>query len=145
MNTQITNRDRNFIDIAVKNAISNDRVGGARSCALITIRGRVIGFGRNQRKTHPLQVRFAKNKDAIFLHAEIDAIRNALRFIDVDGLRKVTLYIGRAKKEHNGDNSKFIWGLAKPCKNGCMRAIETFGISRICYTTNEQTIEVLTR
>lgn len=103
--------------------------GGARIAAALVIRNDVIAVGYNQRKTHPFQDRFKKNEEAIYLHAETDCIKNALKNIDQEKLSKATLYICRIKK--NGD-----WGLAKPCR-GCMKAIATFNIQNVVYSTDK--------
>ena len=74
----------------------------------------------------------SKNEHAIFLHAEVAAIKNALREINVDDFSKCDIYITRVKKEKPFSN-KFIWGLSKPCR-GCERAIAEFGLKRTIYT-----------
>ena len=103
--------------------------------AAIVRNSRIISVGMNSMKSHPMQARFAKNKDAIFLHAEIAAIKNALRELNVDDLEKTDLYICRIKKPKPKSKS-WVWGLAKPCE-GCQRAITEFGIRRTVYTTDE--------
>jgi len=106
---------------------------GNQTLASCIVKGtKIISFGQNQQKSHPLQSKFSKNPEAIYLHAEIDAIKNALKEIDSSLLEKSTLYVARTKK----DGSE---GISKPCK-GCRRAIEAFGISRVVYTTEEENI-----
>jgi deoxycytidylate deaminase len=51
----------------------------ARLAAALVYRNEIIAMGTNKNKTHPFQKKYASNADAIFLHAEIDAICNALR------------------------------------------------------------------
>lgn len=128
----MTKRDQKFIEIIKKVARDIPTVGNHRLAACIVKSNKIISFGHNQQKTHPLQLRFARNKNAVYLHAEIDVIRNALRDVSLEDLSKSTLYIARVKK--NGDE-----GISKPCK-GCMSAIETFGIKRVVFTTEEQGI-----
>ena len=71
----------------------------------------------------------------IFMHAEIDAIRNALRLITQEQLARCTLHIVRVKRPHNKST---LWrrALAKPCK-GCERVIASFGIQDIKWTEDE--------
>lgn len=103
--------------------------------AAIVYRNRIISVGMNSMKSHPLQAKYAKNKEAIYLHAEIAAIKNSLRELNVDDLSKCDIYISRVKKEKPFSN-KYVWGLAAPC-SGCRRAIAEFGLRKVVYTTNE--------
>jgi tRNA(Arg) A34 adenosine deaminase TadA len=103
--------------------------------AAVVWNNKIISIGMNSMKSHPLQAKYSKNEHAIFLHSEIDAIKNALREIDVDDFSKCDLYITRVKKE-KPFTKKFVWGLAKPCA-GCERAIAAFGLKRTIYTCDE--------
>lgn len=93
-------------------------------------------LGVNQRKTHPFQHKYAKHPEAIYLHAETDAIRRYIKHTGSSNFYNTTLYVCRLKYIDN-KKSSIITGLAKPCA-GCMRCIVTFGISRIIYTTDDQ-------
>jgi tRNA(Arg) A34 adenosine deaminase TadA len=124
------NKDQNYISTLKKITRDIPGAGNQTLAACIVKSNRILSFGQNSRKTHPLQAKYAKNPEAIFLHAEIDAIKNALRDIKVDDLKNTTLYVVRTKK--NGEE-----GMSKPCK-GCMQAVEAFGISRVVYTTEKQ-------
>ena len=106
-----------------------------RFAAAIVYRNKIVSVGFNHRKSHPFQAKFAKNSEAIYLHAETHAIKNALREIPVGDLSKCELYISRVKKPQAGDKH-FVWGLSKPC-SGCERAIAEFGIKRTIYTCDE--------
>jgi len=75
---------------------------------------------------------WGKNQDSIYLHAEIDAIKNALRLITQAQLAKCDIYIVRVKHPDNGSDD-WTEGLAKPCP-GCRRAIESFGLKRVFWT-----------
>jgi deoxycytidylate deaminase len=66
----------------------------------------------------------------IYLHAEIDAIRKALR--RHDSLEGMQLYVSRWKWKDK-DKTCLVEGMCKPC-NGCQSAIEDFGIQVIHYT-----------
>ncbi len=96
--------------------------------AAVTMRNRIISFGSNRMKTHPMQKKYARNDHSLFLHAEVNAIKNALRYIAVDDLKKASLVVLRKKDAKRG--------LSKPCE-GCMRAIAEFGIKKVFYTTEE--------
>lgn len=104
--------------------------------ASIYIGNKLVSYGFNSRKTHPLAYRFRKNKNAICIHAEVDAIANALRRVSADDLAYSTMYIARAKSPAPR-KPKTLKGLAKPCE-GCARAIAAFRISSIYYTEDEK-------
>lgn len=90
---------------------------------IFTADGRIIA-GQNKRKTHPLQAQWGNNAQAIFLHAEIDALVQAIRY-GID-LHDATCYVARVNKRGHA-------ALAKPCA-GCMGALIHFGISDIRWT-----------
>jgi tRNA(Arg) A34 adenosine deaminase TadA len=98
---------------------------------------RIIASGQNRKKSHPFQAKYASNPDAIYLHAEIEAIKNALRCISVDELEGKDLYVCRLKK--TGEGGSYEHGLARPCE-GCRRAIATFGIRNVYYTTDKHNV-----
>jgi deoxycytidylate deaminase len=106
-----------------------------KMAAAIVYRNRIISVGINSMKSHPLAAKFSKNEHAIFLHAEVAAIKNALRELNVDEIARCDIYIARVKKEKPFSN-KYVWGLAAPCC-GCQRAIAEFGLRKVVYTTNE--------
>jgi tRNA(Arg) A34 adenosine deaminase TadA len=109
----------------------------ARILAVITHHNKshFLEEGRNQYKTHPFQKRFSTNEDCIYLHAEIDCIKNALRWMSVYDLQDCDLYVMRLKQETKAGPT--ITGLSRPCK-GCMRAIATFGIKNVYYTEDKK-------
>lgn len=109
--------------------------------AAIVWRNRIISVGLNSMKTHPLQAKYGRNKHSVFLHAEIAAIKNALREIDVDDFTKCEIYIVRVKKERPF-SKKYVRGLAKPC-SGCARAIAEFGLRRVIYTCDNGKHEIM--
>lgn len=124
-------RDKKWLDMAVKLAISGEKVGGARIGSVLVINNRPIAFGQNMNKTHPMQKRFGKNPEAIYMHSEINCLTNFLRFNSPDDLRAATLYVGRV----SGHANDLRIGLAKPCA-GCQKAIKKYGIKRVIYTEN---------
>jgi deoxycytidylate deaminase len=121
-----------IFDILKEVAIATPKVAGARVSAAIVIKNKIISIGVNSLKSSPLQAKYAANKNlSIFLHAEIAAIKNALRKLDVEDFSKSSLYICRMKKDIY--DNRMIHGLAKPCP-GCRRAIAEFNIKRSFYS-----------
>lgn len=109
--------------------------GSARLAAAIVRKNDIISFGINQRKSHPFQAKYCKNKDAIYLHAEISAISNALKRISIEELKRCSLYVCRVKYTSTYKD-KLIFGKACPCE-GCRRAIIDFGIKHVYFTNDE--------
>jgi len=102
--------------------------------AAVVHRGKVIARGNNQKKSHPIQQQFAKNPEAIFLHAEVDALYKASRILTPSELAKATLYI--ARKKHPGPRTnEVVWALSKPC-DGCQKAIKYYNIKEVVYSTD---------
>ena len=131
----------NIMETLTKVAESNDEYPRARLAAAIVRGNKIISIGRNRKKSDPLQAKFSKNNEAIFLHAEIHAIKNALREIRVDELQDTSLYICRVKQP-NTYTDPFVWAMSKPCE-GCERAILEFGIKEVIYTTSPGVCETL--
>lgn len=121
-----------YMNILSKMASAVEPVRQARIAACLVLKNEIVSFGINQMKTHPFQAMYGKNKESIFLHAETDCIKNALREISIDELTRCTLYVCRMKYETN-EKKKFVYGLAKPCP-GCARAIATFDIKNVFYS-----------
>ena len=109
----------------------------ARHAAAIVYKNQIVSYGVNQRKSHPFHSQFSDHESAIFLHAETDAIKNALKRINEYELEKSTLYVCRVKYTDNTPNKKLTWGLSKPC-HSCFRAIATFGIKSVIYTGDDR-------
>jgi len=109
--------------------------------AAIYLRNNLLSHGHNSYKTHPFQARFGKHRECIHLHAEIDAIRRALKYTDILSLQKAVLFVARVKWE-DGRRTKKIQGLARPCE-GCQRAICTFGIEQVFYTLDNEGYDML--
>ena len=131
MNTRV-------IDMLTRLAIENPGVRSKYKIAAgVVYKKNLIATGINSYKTHPLMWEFGKNQDSLFLHAEIDAIKNSLRLITQEQLTKCDMYIVRVKRSQT--NKRWVFGLAKPCK-GCQRAIESFNVKNIFYTTDENNI-----
>lgn len=105
--------------------------------AVIIKSGRIISTGFNRTNSYSAYLnynRISKWTDSV--HAEQSAILHALK--SFDGLKHLvgaTLYVTRI-------SSKNQIRLAKPCKY-CMELIRSVGISKVIYTTSEQTIETI--
>lgn len=132
-------RHEKYMNILSKVAITVEPVAQARIAACIVYKNEIISFGINKKKSHPFQAKFGKNKDSIYLHAENDCIKNALRNLSVDEVAKSTLYICRVKFDMT---KNFVFGLAKPCP-GCARAIASFGIKNVIYSNDNMGYEYL--
>lgn len=133
-------RDFHFMNMAVNLAKNAQPAFGKRLCAIIAIRGKIISIGFNREKSHTFQTKFQSRDECIFPHAEIDAIKSALRVVDEEELSKATMYVVRVKKKPN--SKKFYTGMAKPC-DGCQEAIKNYNIKTVFYTTDEGTYDEL--
>jgi tRNA(Arg) A34 adenosine deaminase TadA len=94
--------------------------------ALLLNKNKVVATATNlERKSHPIQARFAERvglHQKIYLHAEIAALVKCKEEYD-------TIVVARV-------NNQGKIRLAKPCPC-CSLAIEESNIKRIYYTTNE--------
>lgn len=138
--TKADHRSARYITMLARMATTVEPVAAARLAAALVYKNEVIAFGICQSKTHPFQAKFGKNQKAIYLHAETDCIKNALKEYDQRTVASSTLYVARVKY-FDPSKRRFIFGMAKPCM-GCARAIMTFGISKVFYST-ETGYEVL--
>ena len=129
----INHRDNRIMSFLRRQAIDVKAVKSSCIAAAVTIRNDIISLGHNQRRTHPFQARYCKNPEAIYLHAETNAISNALNHVSKRDLASATLYIRRVKLLTK-DDTEFVDGMAKPCA-GCMRAIIAFGLKKVVYST----------
>lgn len=130
-----------FIKELCKLAIDVEPVGAARLAAGLVYKNEFISFGFNKIKSHPFQKRFGKNPMAIYLHAEIDCIRNATKQTSNDIISKSTLYVSRMKFE-DSTRTNMTQGLACPCQ-GCQKAIVAFDIKKVYYSLNNDGIGIL--
>lgn len=119
----------------ILNKIAEDLspVSSAKIAAALVYKGNIVSLGTNQYKTHPMQKKFSSNPQALYLHAEIHAIVNALKKYEISDLMKMTIYVSRIKKENNC----YVNGLAKPC-DGCASAIKAFGINKVYYSVEKE-------
>jgi deoxycytidylate deaminase len=111
-----------------------------RLAAGVWHKNNLIGLGVNSYKTSPFQAKYGRHEHCIHLHAEVAAIKNAVRQ-QQDLSRNCTLVVVRVKRE-NTRSKKFNLALAKPC-DGCYRCIAEFGIDNVYYTTGKDEEVVL--
>jgi len=122
-------------------AIESDGVanGRVRMAAGIVYKKHLISSGVNSYKSHPMMSEDNGYRNGqIYMHAEVAAIRNALRLITPQQLSKCSIYIVRVKRPHI-NSKKWIHGLAKPCP-GCASLIASFGIENVFWTEDESKI-----
>lgn len=94
-------------------------------CAILKARNKTF-VGYNSKKSHPLQKKFGDNEKAIYLHAEVDAIRKGYRVEgDISG---GNLYIARTRDDGS-------IGMSAPCE-ACQEAINHFHLNHVFFTTN---------
>lgn len=137
----ILNRDLKIMQFTRRLAIDNPGVNNrTKLAASLVIKRDVISFGINVMRSHPVQKKYGKNDEAIYLHAEINAIVNSLNHVEKDDLRKASLYVYRVKKDTNDLKRKhWVDGLSCPCE-GCMSAIDAFRIKRVIHSTDETNV-----
>ena len=110
-----------------KLAMNNEGVKGKwKLAAGIVLKNNLIATGVNSYKTHPMMAKYGKNSEAIFLHAEVNAISNALKLLEPAQLAKCDLYVVRVRRDGS-------YGCARPCC-GCARAIGEFGLRNVYWT-----------
>lgn len=132
----IMNRDEKIMQFVRRNAIDNKGVRDRfKLSAALVIKRDIISVGNNMMRSHPVQKKYGNNDESIYLHAEINAICNALNHLVKDELRKATLYVYRVKRYSSVLNNKWVDGQACPCK-GCTSAIYAFGINRVVHSTD---------
>jgi deoxycytidylate deaminase len=112
----------------------------ARLAAAVVYKNNIIATGTNSLKTHPFQAKYGKTDKSICLHAEIAAIKSALRCVSVEDMKDMDLYVLRVKK--SGPRGPDVRAMALPCE-GCMRAIVEFEIGTVYYTTDTGDVDVL--
>jgi tRNA(Arg) A34 adenosine deaminase TadA len=118
--------DKYYLGLAIKAAKENKINHLPRMAAIIVTKESKFFIGRNQYKTHPLQARFGRNPQSIYLHAEIDAIVQAIR--SQQDIADSSIYVARVMKNNE-------IALAKPC-HGCLGAILYYGVKNVLYTSS---------
>lgn len=134
-------KQKDIMKTLSKIAETVEPVSAARLAAAVVFKNEILSIGINKKKTHPFQKKYSTNDSAIFLHAETDAIYNALRKYGTNVVARSNLYICRMKW-NNDKKGIFIQGLAKPC-GGCQKAIATFNIKHVCYSLDIEGFDFL--
>lgn len=123
---QLKPRHRKYLEVATLIAISNPVPKLSRMAAIIVENKQIVGVGFNRYKTSPLQGRFAKNELALYEHAEIHAIKNAIKFKCNMNFTKASIYVARVLRNDQP-------ALAAPCE-GCMKALQHYRFKDIFWT-----------
>jgi deoxycytidylate deaminase len=133
-----------FIEEAILSAEKSD-LKIANHGAVVIYRGKIVGRGYNKYCIEDIN---KVNRWSV--HAEVDAINNALRKISIENLRKSTLIVVRKLKENsdikenlNNARPPIIStatshicqdiGYSAPCKH-CAKFIKRFGIKTCFYS-----------
>lgn len=111
-----------FVDEAILSA-EKSTLKVANHGAIVIYRGKIVGRGHNK---HCVDNVNKVNRWSV--HAEVDAINNALRKISPENLRKSTLIVVRIMK-----NKDIDIGLSAPCKF-CSNYIKKCGIKKCYYS-----------
>jgi tRNA(Arg) A34 adenosine deaminase TadA len=124
----------NLVNKLIRENISDfkERNNKNRHIAAIVYKNKIIAIGRNLNKTHPLAELFSRRPGAIYLHAEIDAIRRIPNSIP---LKECSLVVIRTDRRNQLMYSK-------PCE-GCLRAIKQYELEKVFYSTSEGGLDEL--
>ena len=129
----LTKKKKTIMTRLLREATKNKPVFRARVVAAVVYRGKIIAIGKNQNKTHPEAAKYCKHEDAIFLHAEVDAINRAKKKMPC--LSKTQIFVLRIRQDGTVGNSL-------PCL-GCASCIEEHKVSQINYTNEEGELECI--
>lgn len=123
-----------YIDEAILSA-EKSILKVANHGAVVIYRGKIVGRGYNK-----YCVENINKVNRWSVHAEVDAINNALRKISYEDLRKSTLIVVRKLKENSeykeNKNENILCeeiGLSAPCRH-CTNFILKHGIKRCYYS-----------
>ena len=105
--------------------------------AMIISGGRVLSVGYNSRANSGLQERYKTNPHCNSVHAEVDAILNVRRKIDLTGSKVVVV----RRLKYDTAKNPFL-ALAKPCTM-CQAVLYSYGIKRALYTISNNEYGVM--
>ena len=92
----MTERDRDWLSRLQVIARDLPKVSNQRIAAALVEGRSLLGMGVNSYKSHPLQRKYSRNPQAIYMHAEIAAIVAALRGLrEYHHLGHSTMYVAR--------------------------------------------------
>ena len=128
--------------------IAKDQPGAANQqlAAAVIYKNQIISIGFNSYKSHPFAAKFSKSPDAIYLHAETDAIYKATKRLSKEELKKSTIVIVRHKQKITNHKKQYlsdIYGSAKPCI-GCQKCINEYGFKKVIYTNDSDHLSFTT-
>lgn len=132
---KLTKKQTQIIDRLFELSKQKDKVSGASIVACLTYKN-FLFFGENQMKTCPFQCEFAKNSEAQFIHAEVDVIKQARKFLTEKEFKRATLIVVRAKQDP--ESKDYVFGCSKPCC-GCERCINEYSIKNVIYYNQSET------
>ena len=134
-NHNMTDKHQKIFDLLQNMSVAVEPVACSRHTAAIVYKNEILGFGINRNQTHPFQKRFGNHEDAIYLHAETDALQRVIRKHGPEILPRCTIYVARMKYV-SSEKNQMIPGMSKPCP-GCTAALATFGVKRVFYTCDD--------
>jgi deoxycytidylate deaminase len=106
--------------------------------AMIVSGGRVLSVGYNSRRVaSPLQDHYKVNPFCNSIHAEVDAVLNVRRKIDLRGSKIVV--VRRHKYDTVNDP---VLAMAKPCPM-CQAVLYAYGIKKALYTISNNEFGVM--
>ncbi len=125
-----------------KVAAATDGVNNHRLAAGVFIKRDLVAVGWNRLKTDVFQMKYGKNADSIFIHAEIDAIKRAIRQLTNNHYLSYRFSPASTLVVIRYDAKSQRLKMAKPCA-GCQRAISDFEIGRVLYSNDTGELEEL--
>lgn len=106
--------------------------------AMIISGGRVLSVGYNSRRVaSPLQDHYKVNPFCNSIHAEVDAVLNVRRKVDLRGSKVVVV---RRHKYDTVENP--VLAMAKPCLM-CQAVLYAYGIKKALYTVSNNEYGVM--
>jgi tRNA(Arg) A34 adenosine deaminase TadA len=122
---------KRILDVAIDYARDHkyDSTLAACVCAVIFSGGRVISVGYNAKgRDSALQRRYRVNPHCCSIHAEVAAVLNVRRKIDLTGAKIVVV-----RRFRDDSPGKPRLGMARPCPM-CQAVLYSYGIKRAVYT-----------
>lgn len=105
--------------------------------AMIVSGGRVLSVGYNSRANSGLQERYKTNPHCNSIHAEVDAVLNVRRKVDLTGSKIIV--VRRFKFDRP---SAPALALARPCAM-CQAVLYSYGIRKAIYTISNNDTGIL--
>lgn len=115
----------------LKIAESVPKVGAGKLASALMYKGRVISFGVNSKRTHPIAKQFNRYP---YLHAETEALIRGAKILTEREMSKSSLYVVRVKM--SDQKGMPVMGMSKPC-DGCLHCASHYGISKIVYSGDD--------